>query len=241
LVSRTDAERLVGPLLAPAGIAGAAPPVPRTIVLDPGHGGQDSGTSNLVMGVFEKTFTLDVAQRLKPMLEARGWQVVLTRTADHFIPLPARPAMAIAAKADLFVSIHFNSVFPDTKTSGTEIYTFPPQFERSTRSWGAGEQDDSESQPDPSNRFDPWNAVLANALHRALLTKLGTFDRGQKIAHYAVLKGLNCPGVLIESAFLSNDAEAQRVATPAFRQEIAEAIANGLDAYAAQLTAMKKP
>jgi N-acetylmuramoyl-L-alanine amidase len=56
-----------------------------------------------------------------------------------------------------------------------------------------------------------------------------------------VLKGLNCPGVLIESAFLSNDAEAQRVATPAFRQEIAEAIANGLDAYAAQLTAMKKP
>jgi N-acetylmuramoyl-L-alanine amidase len=241
LVSRADAERLLGPILAPAGIAAPAPPVPRIIVLDPGHGGQDSGTSNLVMGVFEKNFTLDVALRLKPLLEAQGWQVVMTRTADHFIPLPDRPAMAVGAHADLFISIHFNSVFPDTKTTGTEIYTFPPQFERSTRSWGVGEKDDSEAVADPSNRFDAWNAVLANTLHRALLSKLGTFDRGQKIAHYAVLKGLNCPGVLIESAFLSNDAEARKVATPAFRQQIAEGIASGLEAYAAQLAVLKKP
>jgi N-acetylmuramoyl-L-alanine amidase len=241
LVSRADAERRLGPILSPAGIAAPAPPVPRIIVLDPGHGGQDSGTSTLVMGVFEKTFTLDVAERLKPILEAMGWQVVLTRTEDHFIPLPERPAMAVGAHADLFVSIHFNSVFPDTKTTGTEIYTLPTQFERSTRSWSVGEKDDSETQPDSSNRYDAWNAVLANDLHRALLSKLGTFDRGQTIAHYAVLKGLNCPGVLIESAFLSNDAEARKVATPAFRQQIAEGIASGLAAYAAQLTALRKP
>jgi len=240
LISRTDAERLLGPILAPAGIPAPMPRVPRVIVLDPGHGGQDSGAPNLTLGVFEKNFTLDVALRLKPLLEARGWQVVMTRSADHYIPLAERPAMAIAARADLFISIHFNSVAPDTKTTGTEIYTFPPQFERSTRSWGLGEKDDSETTPDPSNRLDAWNAVLANTLHRALLARLGTFDRGQKMAHYAVLKGLNCPAVLIESAFLSNDSEARKVSTPAFRQQIAEGIASGLTDYAAQVAALKK-
>ncbi len=240
LVSRTDAERLLGPILAPSGIASPAPPVPRIIVLDPGHGGQDSGAVNTNLGVFEKTFALDVALLLKPLLEAKGWQIVLTRADDRFIPLPQRPVMANSAHADLFISIHFNTVPGDTRTTGTEIYTFPPQFERSTRSWSSGEKDDSDAQPDPSNRFDAWNVVFANALHRALLAKLGTFDRGQKIAHWAVLKGLNCPGVLIESAFLSNDAEARKVATPAFRQQIAESIANGVEAYAAQLAGLSK-
>ncbi len=235
-VSRADAERLLGPILSPASVT-VPPPTPHVIVLDPGHGGQDAGTTNATLGVVEKTFTLAVAQRLRPLLEAKGYQVVLTRTEDHFIPLPQRPAIAGQAHADLFISIHFNSVAPDTKTTGTEIYTFPPQGERSTRSWSVGEKDDSESKADPSNHFDHWNAVLAHAIHGAALAKLGTFDRGQKMSHYAVLRGLDCPGVLVECAFLSNDAEARKVTTSAFQQKIAEGIADGVAAYAARLAA----
>ncbi|MEI6860925.1 MAG: N-acetylmuramoyl-L-alanine amidase [Verrucomicrobiota bacterium] len=235
LVSRTDAEKLIGPLLSPAGL-GVPTPALRIIVLDPGHGGADAGTVNATLGVFEKTFALDVAQRLKPLLEAKGYQVVLTRTDDRYIPLPERPALANRARADLFISIHFNSAAPSVQ--GTEIFTFAPQGQRSVESWAAGAKDDSEHMFDSSNRFDAWNAIAAHALHGAFLAGLGTADRGQKIRHLAVLRGLNCPGVLIEAAFLSHPAEAQRVATPAYRQRIAEGIAAGVATYAARLAAL---
>ncbi len=240
LVSRTDAEHLLGPVLAPAGIA-VPPPALRVIALDPGHGGQDAGAVNAALGIFEKTFALEVAQRLKPLLEAKGYQVVMTRNDDRFIPLPERPAFAKARHTDLFISIHFNSVSNDTRTNGTEIYTFAPQGQRSVDSWSAGARDDAELKADASNRFDAWNAVAAHAIHGALLAQVGTADRGQKIRHLAVLRGLDCPGVLVECAFLSNDAEARKAATTAFRQKIAEGLAAGVAAYAAQLPAAKQP
>ncbi len=245
-VSVIDAGHLLGPILAPGGIAAAPPPSLRTIVLDPGHGGTDSGAENKALGINEKTFTLDVAKRLQLLLEALGYRVVLTRTGDTRLApkpeadLPLRVELANRARADLFISIHFNSVASDTKTSGTEIYTFAPQFQRSVSSWGAGQGDDAERTASPVNRYDPWSAVAAHALHSTLLAKLATSDRGQKIKHLGVLRGLNCPGVLVESAFLSNDSEARKVATPAFRQKIAEGIADGVVAYAAQLAAAKK-
>jgi N-acetylmuramoyl-L-alanine amidase len=245
-VSVIDAGHLLGPILAPTGITAAPPPSLRTIVLDPGHGGTDSGAENKALGINEKTFTLDVAKRLQLLLEALGYRVVLTRTGDTRLApkpeadLPLRVELANRARADLFISIHFNSVASDTKTSGTEIYTFAPQFQRSVSSWGAGQGDDAERTASPVNRYDPWSAVAAHALHSTLLAKLATSDRGQKIKHLGVLRGLNCPGVLVESAFLSNDSEARKVATPAFRQKIAEGIADGVVAYAAQLAAAKK-
>jgi N-acetylmuramoyl-L-alanine amidase len=185
----------------------------------------------------EKTFALDVALRLRSLLEAKGYQVVLTRADDRFIALSERPALANRARADLFVSIHFNSA--PSSVQGTEVFTFAPQGQRSVESWAAGASDDRERTADPSNRFDAWNAIAAHALHGALLAKLGTADRGQKIRHLAVLRGLNCPGVLVEAAFLSHPAEVQRVATPAYRQRIAEGIADGVVAYAAQFAAAR--
>ncbi len=241
-VSRTDAEKLLGPLLAPAGIPGPRRPPPRVIVLDPGHGGGDSGMENKLLKLNEKTYTLDVAQRLKPLLEARGFRVVLTRADDRELSrdkktdLAARSALANRERADLFVSIHFNSA-PQAGVTGTEVYWFPPPGQRSATSWAVGEKADDESAASPVNRFDAWSAVLAGDLHRALLGGLGTVDRGQKLKHLGVLRGLDCPGVLVECAFLSSEAEARKAATPAFRQKIAEGIATGLAAYAARLGA----
>ena len=91
----------------------------------------------------------------------------------------------------------------------------------------------------PSNRLDYANLFLGEQLHRALLTGLKTPDRGFKRARKAVLRMLDCPGVLVECAFLSNDAEARRVATPEFRQQIAEALAAGLKNYAEALAALQ--
>lgn len=239
LVSRVDAERLLGPVLSPGGIPGPARQPPRTIVLDPGHGGEDSGTQNKPQRLDEKTFTLDVARRLKPLLEAAGHRVILTRDSDVFIPLPLRAAIANDARADLFISIHFNSVANGPAVDGIETYLMTPQSQRSTASSARERADDTVQ---PGNALDPWNAVLAAALHRPLITGLGADDRGLKHARFAVLQRLTtAPGVLVECGYLSNNAEARRIATPAHRQKIAQALADGVAAYSAQLAAAQKP
>lgn len=226
-VSRTDYERALTPLLRPGF---AAPPVgaPKIIVLDPGHGGKDNGTS-----ANEKTFALDVARRAKRILETAGYRVVLTRDEDVFLDLPQRSALAVAQGAQLFASIHFNALANDAKTSGMEIFTFAPPNQRSTNSWGPREGGDAEKEPAPVNRFDHWSSVLAHALQRRFIDDLKTFDRGKKLAHWGVLRGLTCPGVLIECGFLTSKEESRKIATAAYRQKIAEAIASGIRDYAA--------
>ena len=242
-VSRIDAERCLAPLLRP-GLGVPLLESPKIIAIDPGHGGKFAGTDNKRLGLEEKVLALDVALRLKKSLEAAGYKVVMTRTTDVELAPDLttdwmmRSVIANRAGADLFVSIHFNSLFPDTKTSGTEVFTFAPQFQRSDQSWSDG-VDDTEKDAAPVNRFDHWSAVLAGTMHRDLLRALQTTDRGKKLKHLAVLRGLKCPGVLVESAFLSNDAEARRVATPAFRQQIAEALTAGIRDYAAILDTLR--
>jgi len=236
-VSTGDFERCLVPLLRPA-LIGAPSHRPKVIVLDPGHGGADNGMENPKLRLKEKELTLDVALRLEKLLEARGYTIVLTRTGDRPLSpdkktdFKRRDELANRAGADLFVSIHFNSLYPDTKTSGTEVYVFTRTGQRSDRALGFGEEDDTERESAPVNRHDAWSAVLAQALHRDVIASLKTLDRGQKTMHSAVLRGLDCPGVLVESLFLSNDAEARRAAAPAYRQQIAEALCAGIADYA---------
>jgi N-acetylmuramoyl-L-alanine amidase len=231
LVNSIDFETCLVPLLKPSLI-----PLrlqrPKIIAIDAGHGGVDHGTENRRLEYKEKTFTLDVSLRLKALLEKQGYTVVLTRAKDVTIDKPMRVILANRAGADLFVSIHFNSLANDTKTRGTEVFTFAPKYQRSTNSWGPLEPDDTETELSPGNHYDAWNSLLAHSMHRELLDRLKTFDRGKKIAHLGVLRGLECPGVLIESGFLSNDEEARLIATPGYRQQIAAALAAGIDAYA---------
>ncbi len=245
-MGKIDFERGFLPLLRPELVG---PPLqrPRIIALDPGHGGDDPGKENTPLGLQEKVLTLDVALRLEALLKAEGYGVVLTRRddrrldPDRKIDWRKRSEVANAARADLLISIHFNSLDPDTRTSGTEVFTFTRKGQRSDRSWSFGEEDDTEHADVPVNRFDAWSTVLADAMHRAVMGKLKTLDRGHKTMHSGVLRGLNCPGVLVESVFLSNDAEARLAATPEYRQQIAEAIARGVRTYADQVMALQPP
>lgn len=230
-VSRTDYETCLVPLLRPA-LLQQVPRPPKVIAIDPGHGGVDQGTQNPRLGLKEKVFTLDVAQRLKRLLESRGYEVVLTREKDERVELQSRAIIANRAGADLFISVHFNSLFPDTKTSGAEVFTFTRAGQRSDQSRGAGQPDDTEQDAAPVNRHDAWSVLLGDAVHRATLKSLKLPDRGQKTKHLGMLRGLNCPGVLVESGFLSNDAEAKRISTPEYRQQIAAALADGVEWYA---------
>jgi N-acetylmuramoyl-L-alanine amidase len=210
------------------------------VAIDPGHGGVDNGTSNVKLGLLEKTFALDVSLRLGRMLRAEGYKVVFTRETDTKVELPIRATMANTYGADLFISVHFNSLMPDVKPSGSEFYTFPPAGVRSAESWGRKDSD-AEKDPSPINKFDHWNSVLGYAVQREVLGSLKTIDRGKKFKHLGVLRSLNCPGVLVEAGFLSNDAEARKIATPEYRQQMAEAIARGVRSYAATLAALRTP
>lgn len=226
-VSRVDFERCLTPLLRPGQGVAAHPPL-KTIVLDPGHGGRDHGTSAL-----EKSYTLDVARRTRSLLESAGYKVVLTRDTDTFLDLQERSAIANASRAGLFVSIHFNAIANDRKTSGVEVFAFAPQYQRSTNAWGPASGSDAEKAPAPVNRFDHWSTVLAQSIQRRFVGDLKAFDRGRKIAHWGVLRGLQCPGVLVECGFLTSTEEARKIATPAYRQRLAAALAGGIRDYAA--------
>jgi N-acetylmuramoyl-L-alanine amidase len=235
-VSRIDYERCLTPMLRPGFGVPAAPP-PKIIVLDPGHGGRDRGTS-----LNEKTYALDVARRARKILEAAGYRVVLTRDDDTFIELSRRAAIANVNHADAFVSIHFNALANDAKTSGVEVYTFPPVTQHAAVWWsGLKKADpDLETTAQPVNRFDHWNVVLAQAVHRHFIVDLKSFDRGKKLMHLGVLRALNCPGVLVECGFLTSEIEARKIAAPDYRQKLAEAIAAGVRDYAATLGARPK-
>lgn len=230
-VSRLDAEKLLGPLLRPA-LHAATARAPRTIVIDPGHGGTDTGTRHAGLKLDEKKYALDVAQRLGAILEREGYRVVLTRQDDRFVPLADRAGISNRAKADVFISIHFNSAVPAVR--GIETYVLTPQHQRST---GQAKRSDGDREPLPGHRSDPWNAVLGFQIHRQLVDRLEAVDRGLKRARYVVLREVECPAVLVEAGYLSNDAEARKIATPAYRSAVAEAIAHGLATYASQVAA----
>lgn len=233
-IDRIDAEKLLAPLLKPATYAGSAQVVQR-IVLDAGHGGRDGGTRNEKRKLSEKTFTLDVVQRLGAILRQQGFEIVYTRTDDTFVGLAERAEQARLAHPDLFVSIHFNSAGSPT-VRGIETYALTPRHQRSTASAKA---DASDHAIESGNTTDPWNVQLAYHIHEALNAKLKGPDRGLKRARFAVLRLASCPAVLVEAGYLSNDEEARKIATPAYRSEIAEAVADGVVAYANQILALR--
>ncbi|MDI1248165.1 MAG: N-acetylmuramoyl-L-alanine amidase [Lacunisphaera sp.] len=240
-VSQLDVLKIVAPLLRPANHLAALPAAaPKLIVLDPGHGGIDPGTQNLKLKLNEKTFTLDVALRLKKLLELGGWRVLLIRDKDTELAkdkktdLLMRNITANRAKADLFLSIHFNAA-PES-IAGVETYSLAPQFMNSA---GDDQGDEMTRTAFPGNRFDYANLLFGENLHRAMITGLKVPDRGYKHARQAVLRMLDCPGVLVECGYLSNDAEARLIATPEYRQQIAEALADGVTDYAATLAALR--
>ena len=231
-VGYIDYNRTLIPMLKPTAVGGTLPKAAH-IVLDPGHGGNDSGALNVGKGLKEKVLTMDVATRLATLLRKRGLRVTMTRTTDKFVELADRAALANKLKADAFVSIHFNAAANKT-VSGLETYIMTPKGESSTNSRGA----DTKSYA--ANLQDNWNALLGWNMHRNI--KLGiasSDDRGLRRARFAVLHPLNCPGVLVECGYISNSAEADRLRKATHRQQIADSLDRGIAAYAESLKAIR--
>jgi N-acetylmuramoyl-L-alanine amidase len=219
-----DLNKNLEPLLCEPPIS--FPQTNRVIVIDPGHGGSNSGTHSVLDGRFEKEFTLDWARRLEPLLETNGWKVFLTRTDDTDVSLSNRVAFTESHHADLFVSLHFNSAAPDTKQAGLETYCLTPTGMPSTLTRGFA---DPWYENLPNNSFDSQNLQLAVKMHAALLRATGIEDRGVRRARFiGVLRGQNRPAILIEAGYLSNPVEAAKIESAEYRQKLAEAFAAAL-------------
>jgi len=228
-----DLQKTIQPLIAPADIdllsmssknriEGVAP----IIVIDPGHGGENSGTRSTFDNHYEKDFTLDWARRLEPLLAKNGWLVLLTRTNDNDLSLSNRVLFAQERKANLFLSLHFNSAAPNEVEAGLETYCLTPAGMPSTVTRGFS---DDPTLAFPNNAFDAQNLQLASRVHRALLDVNGHVDRGLRRARFpGVLRGQQRPAILVEGGYLSNRREARLIANPAYRQKLAEAVARAL-------------
>lgn len=195
----------------------------RTIVLDPGHGGSDTGTRG--QRSVEKKFTLDVARHVENLLEAGGLNVLLTRTSDRNVGLDERVELAKSKRADLFVSIHFNS---GGSAEGIETYCVPPAGTASTAS---GRLSRDERDAAAGNRYDERNVWLAHCVQRSALRATGAPDRGVRRARFVVIRDAPCPAILIEGGFLSNRAEERRILSNDYRDKLAKSIADGIVEY----------
>lgn len=222
-LSWLDWQATVQPLVFPP--KNAAGQKVRTIVLDPGHGGKDSG--NCVGSLAEKKYTLLLAQEIRDQLKQAGLKAVLTRSDDSFIELPDRPAKAQKAGADLFVSLHFNAIREGrNEIKGSEVYCLTPPGAYSTNARGEGN-----TAWLLGNRSNDKNLLLAWQIQKSLLRGLDSEDRGVRRARFAVLRDAVMPAVLVEAGFMSHPVEGKKIFTAAYRREMARAIVNGILAY----------
>jgi N-acetylmuramoyl-L-alanine amidase len=169
----------------------------RTIVIDAGHGGYDRGGVPY-QRIGEKAMTLDVAQRLRRVLQADGYRVIMTRDRDVFVPLGTRVAIANSYRGATFVSVHFNSS-RRAGANGVETYYY---------------------------RSD--SASLAASIHRNVVAGAPTENRGIRRRGFYVLRRTAIPSVLVECGFLTNPTEGSLAQTASYRQKLAERIARGI-------------
>lgn len=222
------------------------------IVIDPGHGGHDSGTLG-PGGIEEKNVVLDVALRLGRLLHQRlGSDVIFTRSDDTFIPLETRTAIANQAQADLFISIHANSS-SDPTVRGVEVYYL--NFTSSADALEVAARENAVSDEsihqlsdlvkkialsDKINESRAFAADVDQALYDGLEQgNPGLRDRGVKKAPFVVLIGANMPSILAEISFLTNPDSANELRTPAYRERIAEALYRGVAQYVSSLQGVR--
>ena len=226
LVSRLDLCKLIDPVIRPRFIRNAQPF--KTVIIDPGHGGHDSGAGGAYGS--EKEFALKLAHQLKTHLEPKGFKVVFTRDGDYYLTLAERVAVANKHKDAIFVSLHFN--YGGSAASGIETFALSPYGAESTINGPAN----SDYRSFAGNQRDSENIALATAVHASVLKNARVVDRGIKRARWAVLKGINMPAILFEGGFLTNRAECKKVANPAYREVLAGSIADAIGNFRVALT-----
>ncbi|MEW6535480.1 MAG: N-acetylmuramoyl-L-alanine amidase [Candidatus Auribacterota bacterium] len=199
-----------------------------TVVIDPGHGGKDSGAIS-ASGLFEKHIVLDIARRMQAILREWNVNVIMTRTSDDFLSLSTRAHFINSQKPDVCVSIHanssniasvhgFESYIYDKRKRGTilhripevnpSIFVFPMKYSTSGKH---------------SKSFQ-----AAYYMHTALAAATGSSDRGIRAAHFHLLRAVEVPCVLMEIGFMSNRLEAKRLEDSNYRQVMAQALAEGI-------------
>ena len=232
-ISRLDLGKTIEPAFRPVFIPDF--PAVTTVVLDAGHGGKDRGAQSPYE--WEKNFTLDVARRVRDQLKKAGLRVLMTRNSDTFIELPERASIASSLKNVIFVSIHFNAADWNRDANGFEVFCVTPRGAPST----AYEQTRVRDMVmENGNEHDLHSFALANTIYHAMHGKLEMTDRGVKRARFAVLRLAGVPSVLIEGGFLTNPADARRVASKQWRDSYAAAITRGILEYK-KLAELKVP
>jgi N-acetylmuramoyl-L-alanine amidase len=225
----------------------------KKVVIDAGHGGNDPGAIGRT-GLREKDINLDIAKRLAKLLGDGGVRIVMTRSADRFIPLPRRVDIANNSDAELFISIHSNANRVKG-LNGFEVYYVSPTLSDSRRALYAAEHsklnlDSSWFASDSINlKATLWDMIyassrsesitLARSICRSIDHELETKVLGIKGANFYVLKGVRMPAVLIEIGFVSNPHEELLLKNSYYRQQIAEAIAGGINGYARDYAIME--
>ncbi|WP_052571634.1 N-acetylmuramoyl-L-alanine amidase family protein [Geothrix fermentans] len=225
--------------------AGAAVHPPRLkVMVDPGHGGDDSGAKG-PKGLKEKAAALEIGRAVATRLEAAGFEAILTRGDDTFIPLWDRAKTANAQGADLFISLHLNAA-RTRSAKGSEVYFLSlgkgdDDEVVAAENAGAGEAPPSADSVVASilddlaqKAFLQDSERLAVAIQGQLNRLAGIKERGVKQAPFIVLRGAAMPAVLVEVAFISNPKEEAKLKDAAFRAKVADAITRGVRRYFAQ-------
>src|SRR6266567_4743317 len=224
LVSRTDVAKTIEPLVRPHRVANVGKV--ETIVLDPGHGGYDKGQVSRYG--YEKDFVLDAARKLRPLLQAKGLRVMMTREGDYFVPLEVRAQIANAARNSIFVSIHFNGTNDNPNATGFEIFSFTPRGAPSTSDSAVAS---SSFSMQPGSEVDAQSMALSACIYHSLLGHIPEYDRGIKRARFAVLRLTQVPAVLVEGGFLTERGESKLIANKDWRGKLAAAIGVGIESY----------
>ena len=245
--------RLVVDVMQPPASAPAPVPAPaaarpaKTIVIDPGHGGTEEGARG-PGGSLEKDATLALAKTVQDTLQRRGYRVVLTRTTDATVGLDDRAAAANAAKADVFLSLHFNASRA-AAAHGTEVYYL--SLDASDRAAAALAESENRAVTETptaeknaavrdldlilwdlaQNQHLAASARLAEIVQADFNRLLGIATRGVKQAPFRVLIGVNAPAVLVEVSFITNPDEEKKLTSEDFRRQVADTLAGSLETY----------
>lgn len=232
----------------------ARPSGVRTIVIDPGHGGIESGAVG-IHGTQEKDLTLTVARSLKRLLERRlPVRVVLTRDRDVDLPHETRTAIANQNQADLFISIHFNSSY-GRQAHGAETFFLSREASDQLAADVAASENQKSAEDDGNPEGDLqlilWDLAqsyhlaesqrFANLVQEELNVTLGLRDRGVKQAPFRVLMGATMPAVLVELGFLSNPDEEKKLQNPIYQAELVDSLYRAVRRFKTQLEAREAP
>lgn len=227
---------------------------PLVVVIDPGHGGTQSGASGA--GALEKTVALELSLKLKERLEAAlGATVRLTRDRDAHVQLSDRVRWANAQKPDLFISIHLNSMPTKRQQAvneGIETYFLSASASGEAAKKVAARENAEAGPQVKAGGDDTLSFILADlqrseahtdssrlayAVQEALIGATGSADRGVQQAPFYVLMGLQAPAILVEVGFLSHPAEGKRLREAQYQEQLAEAITQGVKGFLAQMAA----